>query len=121
MRIQCGKCGQKYDASGRDQGKQIQCECGEMILVPFLENSPLFPCPDCANPVSKKAWFCPKCGTQINSQKSDKNEVVIKNIDLSLYDMAKLIICFVIAMFILSFLIGLIFLLIVALSGNLIK
>lgn len=122
MKIFCSKCGLAYEITVKDQGKQMQCTCGEMILIPYLENSTLFPCPDCTNSVSKNAWFCPKCGTPVNlKQIQAKQEVAITNIDLHLFDIMKLIFCFVIAMLILSFLIGFIFLLILALSGNLIK
>ncbi len=107
MKTFCSKCGQEYEYAIRDQGKQIPCKCGELIIVPFIENSLLFPCPDCTNPVSKNAICCPKCGKPINIQKLSK-EVFVRSFDIPLIEFIKIVLALFIAIAISSFIVSII-------------
>lgn len=104
MKFSCHKCGQKYEYDQKDQGRRIQCQCGEAIDIP-KENPRLFECPDCSRMISKSAVFCPGCGTPINAPRKE-NSVLVKGIDLPLWDAMKLMFVF--------FLSGIIWIIIIA-------
>lgn len=64
MNIVCPHCGQNYSL-GRDYiGRNVRCHaCNNDFTV---ENPNLVPCPDCFQPISRRAQICPHCGAPIS-------------------------------------------------------
>lgn len=64
----CGKCGAEVSESDR-----FCSSCGEKVNFNESLNMPsgLMNCPDCGNPVSRKAKACPNCGCPVVSMTPD--------------------------------------------------
>lgn len=56
MIIQCPQCQSRYNTSGGNAGKHIQCRCGVDIYIPKLANV-------------AQAWHCPNCGGAVDPNK----------------------------------------------------
>ena len=41
---------------------------------------PLVDCPDCGNPISTEAYFCPKCGRPTDKQKAAPRKLAIRTL-----------------------------------------
>ena len=65
MNIACPHCGQNYPLGPDYIGKKVRCQaCNNDFTV---ENPNLVPCPDCFQPISKRAQVCPHCGAPLSS------------------------------------------------------
>ena len=64
----CGKCGAEIN-----EGDKFCSNCGEKVVTneSISEPSGLMNCPDCGNPVSRKAKACPNCGCPVISMTPD--------------------------------------------------
>ena len=64
MNIVCPHCGQDYPLGKEFIGKKVRCQaCNNDFTV---ENPNLVPCPDCFQPISRRATICPPCGAPIS-------------------------------------------------------
>jgi Zn-finger nucleic acid-binding protein len=57
MIIQCPQCQSRYNATGENTQKPIQCRCGVTIFIPKLANI-------------AKAWHCSNCGASVDPNKA---------------------------------------------------
>lgn len=65
MNIVCPHCGQEYPLSKEFIGQKVHCKtCNNDFTA---ENPNLIPCPDCFEPVSKRAQVCPHCGATLSN------------------------------------------------------
>ncbi len=64
----CRKCGAELEETDK-----FCCNCGEKVSSNGVVNqsSGLINCPDCGNPVSRKAKSCPNCGCPVVSMTPD--------------------------------------------------
>ena len=61
--VTCPECGKQTKAAPEEIGLPMKCpECGREFEI---ENPNLVPCPDCFEPVSKRAAVCPHCGAPL--------------------------------------------------------
>ena len=66
--IQCPECGKQTKADSQEIGLPIKCpDCGKEFEI---ENPNLVPCPDCFEPVSKRAAVCPHCGAPLTASET---------------------------------------------------
>ena len=64
MNITCPRCGQTYELGQEFIGKKVHCQvCNNDFTV---ENPNLIPCPDCFQPISRRAVTCPHCGAPLS-------------------------------------------------------
>ena len=96
MRLVCEKCGMRYDVENYVEGTPYQCNCGSLLSVEQPK-------------MSKKFKNMPERKT------SEVQKVVVERIDLSFGNVMKLSIQFFVAGFIISLVVGLIFLLVISL------
>jgi len=73
--------------------------------------SNLKPCPDCEQPISKLAAFCPHCGAPDLKQADERSktrelEVVVTDIDMSLGNMIIFLLKWVAAVFVVLLIVG---------------
>ena len=46
----------------------------------YRPDVPLVDCPDCGNPISTEAYFCPKCGRPTGKQKAAPRKLAIRTL-----------------------------------------
>ena len=66
--MNCGNCGAEINENDR-----FCSNCGRELIKSKLSNPPsgLIDCPDCKNPVSRRAKSCPNCGCPVDAMTPD--------------------------------------------------
>jgi len=110
MTVVCIKCRRRYQLAEGQSLTGCACECGGKL---YAEDDPILyqeqpepqpsgdgkviACPDCGGKVSRRAPACPHCGAPLRTP-----NVRVTDIDLTLWSMAKLILCFSVTMLLLG-------------------
>ena len=84
LNVKCPGCGKNFDVDPKMIGCSMNCpDCGKEFEV---ANPNLTACPDCFQPVSRRAQVCPHCGAPLvdsgsggENSRPDKKEVTILN------------------------------------------